>query len=149
MENIYNLIIWVKYNKSKFLFIDTIVLVINLTIFNIIHYGYLMNLDILIMFIVVNLFCCLIYFFLKFWLIFTKKYDFLFIPTGNLGKNISYFFVIIFLLLNIIFIVSIWIVDTFFERGGLQFYFSVPWLVLIGVNMYDDNSKNLENRNFA
>jgi len=93
MKIIYNLIIWIKNNKIKFMFLDTILLIINIVLFNIINNGYNMYFEILTSFIGTNIFLCIIYFTFKVRLIITKKHDYLFISTGNIGKIITYFFI--------------------------------------------------------
>jgi len=141
MEYILNVINWIKNNKFKFLLFDIILLIVNLIIFNIINYKIIVNFDIILDFIVINIIFCFVYLIFKLWSIFVNKYDFIFLKIGNIGNIISLCFIKLFLILNILFILLIWINKTFINGGGIQFYFAIPWLILISINAYKKNEK--------
>jgi hypothetical protein len=144
MDMIFNLIIWIKNNIIKFIFIDTILLIVNICFFNIVHNGIQMNLDIILTFIVTYIFLCVIYFIIIFWIFVTNKYSFLFLhfcDSDSIRKIITLFFINIFIILNIVFIVLIWIYEPFIERGGLQLYFGMPWTIIICIKIYNNDIK--------
>jgi len=141
MKYILNVINWIKNNKFKFVLFDIIILIVNLIIFNIINYKIIVNFDIILNFIVINIIFCFVYFIFKLWLIFANKYDFIFLKIGNIGNIISLCFIKLFLILNILLILLIWINKTIINGGGIHFYFAIPWLILMSINVYKNDKK--------
>jgi len=123
---------WIRRNKIKFFFVDSILLLVNIIIVTIVQTGVLIEFDQILIFIAITSFFCLVSFISKIWLWIIQKFH-ITIRLYIFFELISYYMINFFVSVNIIMMFIIWV-----QRDQLIiFYFAMPWLIIISVNIYN------------
>ena len=133
------LFLWIRNNKLKFFVIDSILLLGNISILKFIRIGFFIDTDLVAGFIGACIFFGMIFLVTIIWVRVTQKYNFFFIQINvlnNIGKKILFCSVILFLILNLLFICLIWINKNFIGEK-IVFYFAMPWLIMIFSNVHN------------
>ena len=142
----YKIFNWINNNKLKFLFIDSVLLIINIYIVIFVRNGIYNKFDFVYKYLATSFIFSVVLLIRVFWPKFTKKYNYFFIQTKTLDvlwKKILYIGVIISLTLNFVMLFLFWINDKFIEEL-IIIYFAIPWLILICVNGYTAIIKKIQ-----
>ena len=135
---------WIRNNKLKFLIIDSILLIGNVSVLKLVRTDFFIDSDLVAGFIAACIFCGMIFLITIIWIQVTKKYRFLFIQINKLdviGERILFYGMIFFLLLNFVFVFLMWINENIW-RENIGFYFAMPWLIIIFANAYNSINNN-------
>ena len=135
-----SMISWLQNNKLKYFIINNIVLIANIFIFNFVKNGFLIDIDMVYVFIITNIILGLIFVISKIWIFVTRKFNFLFIQVGGIGDLIFYFTILLFLFINILLIFLIWINKDLV----INVYFSIPWIITIIIDAKCQKNRNLK-----
>ena len=130
---------WIRNNKIRFFIIDSVLLILNIVVYNIFRIAYFSIYEIINRFFVTGAFFGAVLFLSIYWPKVTKKFHYFFIQIKILDvfwRKMLYFGMIFFGILNITFSFLFWININFMEEF-IVFYFAMPWLVVICANGYN------------
>ena len=131
------ILLWIRNNRIKFFIIDYILLFGNVLVLNFLQKGIFLEADLVLMFIAINIFFCFIFLITKIWLFIITRFH-ITIRIQNFVELISYYATGFFLIINILFLFIVW-----FLKDTLNvFYYAMPWLIIIPINIYKGETTN-------